>query len=740
MARLTIEQIKAPDLSVASQATARAGESFREGMSSASDLLSKYQGGLEAQGDAQLTNLLAGAKNEEEWNSILANTDFSQMNISAQMRDNIMNRRDNILGYENQRADTRLVDANTGSVNATAARTRNQIGLDNNADARLQGNYNYENTRRNELGALVAPVLASERDGRTNGFQNPGEGPVSGQSYGAAALTDMLVTPGTNAGPRADGSGLSVANPRAPIQANNDDVLMLARTLQAEAGNQGREGMMDVGAVIANRVGDSRYGDGTIRGVVMRDGQFSAWNGVTGYAGGEQGQNMDFEPNADALAAAQAIISGNYEDRTNGATHYVNKNISNPSWGENVTYQRGDHWFGQADGPGNGQRPTPPPPQRVTQNPNQGGPARDALYSALSGTTALDPATALAITQGDYNYAQTGQDAITAENERIGREIRDRALVDGINDPNNFRPGDLISDVFNNPNLTASERLAAIEAARQTEETAGTLFSPTVTSNPVLDAVTQAQIDTNTRNFNNSPANQFIVDADKYNADPVAFLQEKLDLSNDSQALPEETVNNISRYIDDIIADNPNVSRGEVVAAMERSFVKDPGDDDNSSFWHNSDMTLNTIERRFPEREIKELLDQFAGPEARNRYDSLQIANLSTRTGIEDTTYQRTQLLTQAQKYPVGSPERVQLEQEAKRLEGMLFSGNSDATITRKLREYIEETPNISQRLSGLDPNSMEYDKVLADVEAGIQSDRSLSSTDKRLMIAALRG
>lgn len=158
---------------------------------------------------------------------------------------------------------------------------------------------------------------------------------------------------GPNGGPGNGGN-------RSAIRGDQSDELLLARTLQAEAGNQGYEGMLDVGSVIANRVADKRYGDGTLNGVIMRRGQFSTWNGVTGYAGGEQGQDMNFQPNAQATKAAQAIIAGNYQDRTRGATHYVNKNISNPTWGNSATYKRGDHWFGQADGPGTGQRPILP--------------------------------------------------------------------------------------------------------------------------------------------------------------------------------------------------------------------------------------------------------------------------------------------------------------------------------------------------------------------------------------------
>ena len=71
-----------------------------------------------------------------------------------------------------------------------------------------------------------------------------------------------------------------------------EDRELLARTIQAEAGNQGYDGKYHVGSVIRNRVDSGNYGDG-YRGVIMKPGQFSAWNLATGYADGEQGQDMD---------------------------------------------------------------------------------------------------------------------------------------------------------------------------------------------------------------------------------------------------------------------------------------------------------------------------------------------------------------------------------------------------------------------------------------------------------------
>lgn len=123
----------------------------------------------------------------------------------------------------------------------------------------------------------------------------------------------------------------------------------LARTLQAEAGNQGYGGMMDVGSVIFNRVSSGRFGGDDLRSVIMKPGQFSVWNVETGHAGGEQGRDMSkVTPSEDAYRAADALMSGNYEDNTGGATHYYAGKV--PYWAENGSWtQRGAHFFGNAD-------------------------------------------------------------------------------------------------------------------------------------------------------------------------------------------------------------------------------------------------------------------------------------------------------------------------------------------------------------------------------------------------------
>jgi len=129
-----------------------------------------------------------------------------------------------------------------------------------------------------------------------------------------------------------------------------DDRELFARILTAEAGNQGPVGMLAAGNVVMNRASQPGYGNG-VRGVIMKPGQFSPMNSVTGYARGEQGQNIDaIRPDETAYMVADSLLSGTAGDITGGATHFYNPDISNPSWAEGKDFTRiGDHVFGRAD-------------------------------------------------------------------------------------------------------------------------------------------------------------------------------------------------------------------------------------------------------------------------------------------------------------------------------------------------------------------------------------------------------
>ena len=131
---------------------------------------------------------------------------------------------------------------------------------------------------------------------------------------------------------------------------------LLAKTLQAEAGNQGYNGMVAVGSVIMNRLG----GGSDLGKVILQPGHFSAWNRETDYLKGEQGQDMSFTPSDKAYEVADLLLSGNYEDPTGGATHYYNPEYADPIWGASAggDWQAiGAHVFGKANKAG--QKPIP---------------------------------------------------------------------------------------------------------------------------------------------------------------------------------------------------------------------------------------------------------------------------------------------------------------------------------------------------------------------------------------------
>ena len=158
---------------------------------------------------------------------------------------------------------------------------------------------------------------------------------------------------------------------------NLKDRELLAKTLQAEAGNQGNVGMVAVGSVIMNRLA----GGNDLSKVILQPGQFSAWNSLTGYAGGEQGQNMDFTPNSKAYEVADYLLSGNYEDPTGGATHYYNPQLADPNWGASRggDWQTiGQHVFGKANKAGSNSIP-------------KNGPLTESLESVIfGGASAMD--------------------------------------------------------------------------------------------------------------------------------------------------------------------------------------------------------------------------------------------------------------------------------------------------------------------------------------------------------------
>ncbi len=130
-----------------------------------------------------------------------------------------------------------------------------------------------------------------------------------------------------------------------------NDVDAVARTLIGEAGNQGEQGMLAVGGVIANR---ARQRGLSPSEVVLQPSQFEPWGNP------ETTQRlMAISPNSpeyqQAAAIAQRALAG--EDITGGASHFYAPRAqqalgrARPSWDNGTGRAIGDHLFFNLDAP-----------------------------------------------------------------------------------------------------------------------------------------------------------------------------------------------------------------------------------------------------------------------------------------------------------------------------------------------------------------------------------------------------
>lgn len=100
---------------------------------------------------------------------------------------------------------------------------------------------------------------------------------------------------------------------------NNSNLYLISQVIYGEARGEPYEGQVAVGAVILNRVSDSRFPN-TVAGVIYQSGAFTCVS---------DGQ-INLSPNSTAQKAAQDAING--WDPTHGSVYYFNPNTATSSW------------------------------------------------------------------------------------------------------------------------------------------------------------------------------------------------------------------------------------------------------------------------------------------------------------------------------------------------------------------------------------------------------------------------
>lgn len=128
--------------------------------------------------------------------------------------------------------------------------------------------------------------------------------------------------------------GISLSGGSSSSSYNSNDRYLLAKVIYAEARGESYTGQVAIGAVVLNRVEDSRFPN-TIAGVIYQPWAFTAVN---------DGQ-INLEPNATAYQAADDALNG--WDPTYGSVYYYNPATATSSWIWTTTYvtQIGNHIF-----------------------------------------------------------------------------------------------------------------------------------------------------------------------------------------------------------------------------------------------------------------------------------------------------------------------------------------------------------------------------------------------------------
>lgn len=107
----------------------------------------------------------------------------------------------------------------------------------------------------------------------------------------------------------------------AATSSSTSDIQLMARAINGEARGEPYEGQVAVGAVILNRVKDSKFPN-TIAGVIYQSGAFTA------VADGQI--NVPIAQGSTVLKAAQDAMNG--WDPTGGAIYYFNPQTATNKW------------------------------------------------------------------------------------------------------------------------------------------------------------------------------------------------------------------------------------------------------------------------------------------------------------------------------------------------------------------------------------------------------------------------
>lgn len=593
--RLVWRQLTAPDLSAASQAMARAGAAFSDGMNTGSSLLAKYAEGQQAKADDAILGEIAGLKDEAAFDEFVSGGGLAGRNISQGMRDHILGMRSNFVNDDGVRARTDGTRASTENTRAT-------MGINLAREARSAAEWQDGMARRDAERAAAGDIEAarafSSQYGDTVGPITEYKG-VQGEVY--KGLLDRGI-------PEHIAQGF--------MMNFQDESGFNAEATEATPNVHGTRGKGLYQLTGDRRAAyEARYGnDYSINNQLdfmmseLGGSESAAWKAIqNSRTAGEAGAaivSKFLRPAEQHRAARSAAYLGS----SGGTPSYVSERAS--------------------------------PVQAARQ---------ELLNTGLFTAAEVDQMMA-----GSTQAGKTRSEELLAADQAAQKEAEAQAAMAALLDPNNLSGGDMARGILSDPNMSAQERMRVLDTASGLAEANPGVLAPDPTKDPnsALALSPDGQPDTRVEDIATGikqdlgaslaarPQTQLVDDIDKFSQeDPAQALESVLGLGSDRESdtwfrdYDQNELRNLIRdYAKEFGVDEPTAA-----AAMRQAFERDP--------WGR-----NTMENRFDKDRVGSIIadslsqDQISGA----REDRRRASQLQTRA---DSIVQRINLLqTQARK------------------------------------------------------------------------------------------
>lgn len=597
--RLRWNQLTAPDLSAASAAVARANTSFNAGFDTGADIISQYGSAQQAKADDEILAEIAGLADENAFDAFIDSGSLAGRNISPEMREHILGLRGGLVDIQQGRSNIRSTDASTANTRAT-------MGINLARESRTASDWRDGISSRDAARALAgqgvaAQEFASQYGNTVGGIQE--QNGVQSQVYQGL---------------------LSRGLPEHVAQG-------FMMNFQDESGFD-----IDVTEAEANVHGTRGRGLYQLTGA--RRAAFEARYG-NDYSIDNQLDWLMEELGGSESAAAQAIL--NTTNAGQAGAEIVTRFLR-PAEEHRMDrvgrYTQGEYTPPQAGTTQTIERQTPVQEYRtaLVESGQFTLPQIDEMMRSI--TSAGDDRESEILAEREASAAQ-------AEAER-----RANAILQVTANPETVTAVDAGAELLSDTSLPATERLgdlAALETAVATSPAISNILAPEVESDPRVEGITDGIAADLNNAAQSTPQARMIGSIPDYAEDPAGTLISELNLGGDDQEPmfggdSEFDSNRVTQLINEY-AQQFEVTDEVAAVAMREAFVRDP-------------TTIlgiynrNTLENRFPEREVGRIIEETLSQESISGYRADSNRREQVLSQINQINSQITQLQQQAAK------------------------------------------------------------------------------------------